>query len=470
MIREKNAIIVFELALIILITIAISFLFFYGVRWENVQFVASLITIGILFPLIGEVRGRKINILNAKSVVLFGVVYWILLDPLTLREGIEKFDPRVILEAFLMILLFCITVYIGYLIRWPRYFVRIFHRLDYGDNLDRRKIFRVAIFSFIFGLLPIIIWGGGLKNVLWQLMHAGRWFSWGRGRWGGWKDWFITGTGYFKILAVYLSTFYVLFVRKSIPLILLTIFVLWESFMSGTRTYLGALVIPIIILYYLNALNRKKKGQYLIFVWALILLGVLQLQLIVRTIQHDVSVSEVIERHFFEIYKQKPTEYHRDDQFYYMLNYVEKVPAEIPHSGEIVVLRPLYHFIPRAIWKSKPEGITRFYEKLTSPKGWGLSTYSGSIIGDFYLCNGWLGVSIVGLLMGFLAKQFDSLIEMSRRSPAVLLVYSFGLVFMFIAIRSYQVVYENWYMFIFMYLFLRYRGRKKILYPIESKK
>ena len=180
MIREKNAIIVFELALIILITIAISFLFFYGVRWENVQFVASLITIGILFPLIGEVRGRKINILNAKSVVLFGVVYWILLDPLTLREGIEKFDPRVILEAFLMILLFCITVYIGYLIRWPRYFVRIFHRLDYGDNLDRRKIFRVAIFSVIFGLsiiLPTtiiaIIWLIGFIAIIMPIKSSG---------------------------------------------------------------------------------------------------------------------------------------------------------------------------------------------------------------------------------------------------------------------------------------------------------
>jgi hypothetical protein len=173
------------------------------------------------------------------------------------------------------------------------------------------------------------------------------------------------------------------------------------------------------------------------------------------------SIGEVIRDNLAGVIEKTPVEYHRDDQFYQLLRFARYVPKAIPYSGEFLILRPLYHFIPRAIWKNKPMGITYFFEEGIVNTEYSQSTIAGSIIGDFYLSQGWMGICIIGIFMGFLAKQFDSLLEMSKRSPAILLIYSYGLAFLFVAVRSYQIIYEGWYVFILMYWILRWMKKKE---------
>jgi hypothetical protein len=169
---------------------------------------------------------------------------------------------------------------------------------------------------------------------------------------------------------------------------------------------------------------------------------------------------EVARESFLPILRGDPREYQRDNQFYRLLKVVETVPEKLPYSGEALILRPLYHYIPRAIWKNKPMGVTGYFETAMKEPGVGVTTFAVSMPGEFYLCQGWLGVCIAGIFMGFLAKQFDSLVDMSKRSPAVLLVYAYGITFLFVSIRSYQVIFGSWYVFIFMYLALA-AARKK---------
>jgi oligosaccharide repeat unit polymerase len=378
-----------------------------------------------------------------------------------LREGIADFPAEIILQVFLMIIFFLIVFYVGYIIPWPGFFIKIFKKLDYSSSFNPRKLSNYAKISFCFGFLPLIIWGGGLKNIIYTLTHGGRWAAaWGRAAYGEWEDYIKALLGYFNLLGIQLVVVYVFLIRKKLILILLAMLGLWVIFNSGTRSALGAAILPAFILYYLSSFHKKKKVRYQVFLWILLLLGIMQLQLIIRDAPEDVNIKEIISDNLKGVIEKSPIEYHRDDQFYQLLKFVQYVPGVIPYSGEFLILRPLYHFIPRAIWKNKPEGITKFFERETAEPGI-TGSFAGSIIGDFYLVQGWWGICIIGIFLGFLAKQFDSLIEMSLRSPAVLLMYSYGLAFLFVSIRSFQIIYESWYVFIFMYLMLKRLGYKE---------
>ncbi|NQU95345.1 MAG: oligosaccharide repeat unit polymerase [Candidatus Omnitrophica bacterium] len=461
MVKKGKNIVIAEFFIIGLMAILVYNLFSQGVSWKIVQSAAALIFLGILLSLVFEARQRRMCIVNAKTMILTGVLAWILLDPLTLKEGIEKFSPESISKAFVMILLFMLMVYLGYIIEWPAYFEKIFKKLDYKYSFSRGKLFKfTAIFLFL-GLLPILIWGGGAKNIIYNLTHAGRFgTAWGRGAYGGWTDWIKTGLSLFGIIGIQLTWFYSIFVKKKITLILLALVNILIIFNTGTRTSLGAVLLPLFLLYYLHAYNNRRKSRYVIFILFYLLLIVFQIQLIVRSSSHGTRVEDIVRESISKVSGKAPTEFQRDNQFYEIVRIGEYVPSTLPYSGELLIFRPLYHFVPRAIWKGKPGGITKNYENLVLGEGMSL-TLAVSMIGEFYICNGWLGICAIGILIGFLAKQFDSLIEMSRRSPAILLVYSYGLTFLFISIRSYQIVYEGWYAFIFIYFMLKWIRVKK---------
>jgi len=464
MIKEQKNFIIFELFIVILITILTYATFSKGMSWQNIQSIAALMFFAIFLPLVKESRERKICIVNAKSMILTGVFLWVLLDPLMLRAGIEVFPPEIILKTFLLVFTFLAAVYVGYIIRWKPYFASIFKNLDYEYEFDKSKLFRLIIFSFFLGLLPLLIWGKGIENIISILTHGGRWTAtWGRGALGGWQDWIKTGLNYFGILGTELAIFYLLFIKRNALLLALTAIIALVTFNTGTRTAMAMLLLPPIILYYLHSYNQKRKTRYLIFIWAYLLLSFMQLQFVARNSPPDRSIEEIISDSFLGIVVQSPISYHRDDQFFYFAKAISYVPEKVPYTGEFLLLRPIYHFVPRAMWPGKPRAIMEDFEEKSGISELGL-TVAISIIGEAYICQGWLGVCMMGIFIGFLAKQFDSLIEMSRRSPPVLLVYSYGVIFLMVSIRSYQIVYEGWYVFVFLYLILKSIKRKRIVF------
>ena len=466
MVKGTKQIIILELFVVVLTAIMIQGSFSEGSRWETIQFVTVLAFVGVLLPLRMEARRRKTSLINGKSVVLLGVFAWLMLDPLTLRESFNEFSPEVIVKGFSMVMLFLAMVYVGYLIRWPHYFLNISKKLDYEYSFDHKKLFTWAVLCFLLGFLPFIIWGGGLNNVISVLTSGGRFTgAWGRGAYGGWTDWLKTGLSYLSVIGVQLALFYTFFVKKNIFLIVLTFIVTWVTFQSGTRTALAALLLPGVLLYYLAFYSRVRKNKYWILILLYLLLCTLELQMVIRDTPQGVPIKDVVGEAFSKIVTVSPIEQHRDNQFYNFLKINEYVPNKVPHTGEWLILRPLYHFIPRAIWEGKPIGVTTVFERAAGVEG---LTVSVSTIGEFYLCQGWLGVCIIGIFMGFLAKQFDSLIEVSKRSPAVLLMYCYGLIFLFVAIRSYQIVFESWYIFIILYFILISLKKKSIIKKLDE--
>lgn len=458
---NKTNSIVLELVVLILLVGLVFVLFGQGVEQKNVSLVSLLITLAFLIPMILGAKDKGISIINAKSMVLCGVLYWVLLDGVVAREGIEQFSPTTIIKVFSIIILFVVTFIGSYIIPWPSFFLKCFQSLNYRKSFAWQRFNGFILICFLMGFLPMILWGGGLDQIWWELTHAGRWTAhWGRGRWGGWKDYFITGMGYFQILAIQLAGFYCIVRKASLLLLALMFFSLWVIFDSGARSALGPAVIPLFLIYFLRPHRNRLKSGVILIACSFLLLAAMQLQFLVRDESSSSATSDIIQQYLVSVFKSKPTEHHRDDQFYRLALYSEHVPDKIPFSGENLILRPFYHYIPRAIWPTKPEGIMRFLEMETNTAGEGLTTYAMSIFGEFYICQGWIGIIIIALFMGFFARQFDSLIEMSRESPAILLMYCYGLGFLFVSVRSYQIIYEGWYIFIFMYWVLKFsKGR-----------
>lgn len=463
---NRNQIIFVELILVVFFGLGLYSFSTGGVRWTQIQVVALLLFLISLVPLVFEAKARQSCFLNAKSMILFGVMYWVMLDPLKHRAGIEAFAPVYILKVFLMVILFLVTVQLGYMIRWPMFFLKYMNRFDPSVyRLNRHKLaFMVLVFLFIGVLIPLMVYGGGFDRVVWELTHGGRWSAgWQRGRFGGWSDYFLTGAEILKMAGIQLGFFYVLFVRRNYLILALTILGVWTVFDTGTRSAFGGTVIPAIILIYLNLYNHQKRWRFLFLpVCILVLLSVMQFQLYLRDSDYK-PYGDIFKVRFEEIVEANPTEYHRDDQFLQMLKYAEVMPKRIPHSGEFLVLRPVYHFIPRALWPSKPEGPLLHFEKLTNLAGQGQTTWASSVIGEFYLTQSWFGICTIGLFMGLLAYQADALIPLICRSPIILLIYGYGILFLFLMIRSYQIFYEGWYSFLFIYMVFLIT-RKKVRY------
>ena len=50
-------------------------------------------------------------VLNARTVILGGVLFWLLLDPLLMREGLEDFSPDIVLKALIYSAIFLVAVW-----------------------------------------------------------------------------------------------------------------------------------------------------------------------------------------------------------------------------------------------------------------------------------------------------------------------------------------------------------------------
>ena len=148
MASRKDSIVALELLILTAIGALIYTLFSQGVSWVYVQLISFLIFVGALLPLNFEAKARGISVLNAKSMVLLGVLAWILLDPLTMREEIKGFSPQNILAVFLMVIIFLTMLNLGYFIRWPNFFERIFRKLDYGYSFSQKKLLYFITIAF----------------------------------------------------------------------------------------------------------------------------------------------------------------------------------------------------------------------------------------------------------------------------------------------------------------------------------
>ncbi|MBW3020558.1 oligosaccharide repeat unit polymerase [Candidatus Woesearchaeota archaeon] len=426
-----------------------------------VNFVALAIAITLISFTWLESRIFGNALISAKSGILFSLIYFVFSDIILGRAGLELYSNKILFRALILVISFIVIFLISYTIPWKDWFARIFLKVS-GNEVNTKKLNFTIISCFLFGLyVPLILWSGGIKNIISNLLAAGRIPIIQRGKLGGWKDYFISLTELIKIAAVQLSWAQI-FLFKKIRLftVLSLLLVLIFTLNSGSRLLLVSLFFPGLMLYYFYNFYIKKnnKSNLFLVISVVVLLMIMQLMLVLRDADEDQSAFDVIIENIKGILTSSPTEYHRDDQFNILSRYVEWVPSRIEHSGEWLIFRPFYHWIPRAIWENKPQGITQYFEEITNTEGEGETTWSGSIIGDFYLAQGWIGVLMIGFLIGFLANQVDHLIK-HLKNPLIMLLYAYSIAFLVMTIRGWIVFYEGWFVFILFWILFKHQSK-----------
>jgi oligosaccharide repeat unit polymerase len=118
---------------------------------------------------------------------------------------------------------------------------------------------------------------------------------------------------------------------------------------------------------------------------------------------------------------------HVDDNFLRLAQTITLVPDYYPYVYHRQIIFTLVRPIPRVFWPDKP--VDPGFDLPTALGIEGIS-YSYSVIGDWYICAGWVGVFFGGLIYGGLARMAGQLLRQNSQS-ANSIVYSLSAMALF---------------------------------------
>jgi len=111
----------------------------------------------------------------------------------------------------------------------------------------------------------------------------------------------------------------------------------------------------------------------------------------------------------------------------------EAMPRDYEFLGMEMVTWSVVRPVPRAIWPSKPEGLSVTIEEIVGAgDGW---TVAATYLGEGYMMGGMTGVTLVSLFFGMVASWWNRM-AMQRQSDYALVVYALGFFAAGISMRS----------------------------------
>lgn len=422
--------------------------------WFWVQMFAGLLFLMIGLGILWDWMVVRRPPLNARNVILCGVLFWLLLDPLLMREGLDDFSPAIVLKALLYAAIFLIAVWVGYLVRPFVTVSRFFSRIPHDTNDDLMFLVTVAI--FLIGIVPLITAATSVTE-LWRLLLAG--YSpdvevgWRRGMLGDRQDFYKSIARLFQLTIPFLGTYLLrrpLSAWKKGLLILMMSSLFIIIFFSGERRIFALIVLgPLFYIFFATSTKALKKWSMLFLASVLILFWLMQAQVQFRSAGfYDFDATAV---------KSNPLEMHRDNNFYWFATAVDTMPNMYEFTNEWVFLQIFTHPIPRFLWPEKPysTGLPFVQWEETG------ASLSISVVGELYVGQGILGIIIGGLIYGWLARHWDELRRYLSGDSASGLVYALGLTLLLIGVRSFGDIVLNWYVLAQVVLVLRFLGRRR---------
>jgi oligosaccharide repeat unit polymerase len=258
-------------------------------------------------------------------------------------------------------------------------------------------------------------------------LASDRWSApWARESLGGW-DSFIDHFDYFGYLLPTLTTLLVIRSRRvTIPVVvsvLLTALITAFLAQSGGRRIIGVVLGAAIICWVLEQHQLKLKQIIIALVSVALVLGIMQWMLEFRnTGLQAMSQKEELQYSYL----------HVDDNFLRLAQTIILVPDFYPYVYHRQIIFTLVRPIPRVFWPGKP--VDPGFDLPTALGIEGIS-YSYSVIGDWYICAGWVGVFFGGLIYGGLARMAGQLLRQNSQS-ANSIVYSLIAMALFAGFRS----------------------------------
>ena len=359
---------------------------------------ASILSSGILFvPLLRAIR-RSPTLLHAENLVALGFVFWLLLDLIQGSYALTEAPEWAVRDAFIAIGVSAIAMWAGVAFRpWqlPRWVAEIA-----SSRLTEKSVNRLVPICFLLGMFNFAYATNFDLPLMFSYLGQQRWAApWGRAQLGGWNA-FFDQLQYFGYVLPSLTALLIArrgFVIQAWLSIVASGIMLAFLSQGGGRRLVGVTV-GAAILVWVQAQHTVSVRRLTIAAMAVVgLLATMQFMLNIRTVGYQE----------FSFRGESEYDYlHVDDNFLRLAQIIELVPAEYPYLQFGQMWFTLVRPVPRVFWPGKPVDPGFDLPTAIGMKGLSLST---SIIGEWYLSFGWLGVIFGGWLHGRLARSVNAL-------------------------------------------------------------
>ena len=394
---------------------------------EDLQLAAIVFAAGIATgPIVAALRQPQ-AILHPTSILLLGIIYWLLFDLIQARFAPEVSNPDAIGLGFMAIALFVVGVCVAQYARPPSFPRLLVNAATF--SFSSRALFRIGLAAFALSFLRFAAPAEFDLVRMYEALFQHRWAApWARGQFGGW-DAVLDHFAYFGYLLPALSVLlYRSEGRFSIRVALLAFFAVVIGLLvaqGGGRRIIGALVASGGVVWVMTSRNQVRS----VFAMALIvvpaLLTYLQFILLTRGSGlesfDDVDVGDLFAQGI-----------HIDDNFNRLCQVIELIPASHPHVGLSWLIWIVSRPIPRVLWPGKPEGVGFDLASFQGIEGVSLTI---SIVGESYMAFGFIGTLATGFVFGYLGRVLARFLTYGQSSGAVL-IYAVGLLALFVGLRS----------------------------------
>lgn len=432
-----------------------------GITWSadsaNLNGIAILIC-GVFWTLLWAFSGRDV-ILNGsrltKFVCFFGVSFWFWLEAIRLALDEPPFvlvtiyqslsgevPPDIVGEGIFSVSLFGLGLVAGYYAVNPSGFVRrMFHyRVDRvsGAWLD------VILFSLsLLGWIPMLVAVGGDINWLMEILGEMRAYQ-------------VTGYEQDPGLATHFGLLSVAggalgFARlvagwRGSRLLQALAFLaasMWV-FSTGSRFNLAYLILPALFAIAASIQQARAREVFILRLKIILLAAIIAAGLLLQGALRQFGITEgrsfVDEESAVSIASRGGFGH---EHFSALLIAIDFTRQRGEYFLEPMTPFFLVHFIPRAIWPEKPVPISWLEYNDAVTGGSDAFNVTPSVIGQYYMNWGLLGVAFIGLFFGVFARVLDTADAVLRRETQFLGLVVCGMwtVFLFLSFRFYHPLY-----------------------------
>lgn len=385
---------------------------------------AMILSAGILLVPIMRAIKRSPTLLNSENLVAFGFVFWLLLDLIQGAYELSEAADWALRDGFIAIGVMAAMMWLGVMGKpWPlpKWIAELAQ-----TEMNTKTVGRLVPVCFLLGMFNFAFATNFDIPLMFSYIGEQRWaMPWGRGQLGGW-DAFLDQMQYFGYVLPSLTA--LLIARRGFNLqvafsmLLSAIMVVFLS-LGGGRRIIGVTIGAALIVWIQSQRTLNVRRLALVGICAGALLAGMQFMLNIRTVGYDT----------YAFTGDSDYDYlHVDDNFLRLSQVIQIVPAERDHIGFqqiwFTVIRP----VPRVFWPNKPIDPGFDLPSIVGLKGVSLSL---SIIGEWYLSFGWIGVALGGWLHGRLARTANRLREEEqyRTNP---IVYGLAVMILVAGMRS----------------------------------
>ena len=393
-------------------------------------------TIGLVVPVVLQVRRHLGSVLRVDNMLMLGIVYWLLVDLLQSAYAFEDVNPEHVQTAFIALGGFAIAVQAG--ASGTGWQLPKIVKSTVLQSMSVRVLHGASLVVFVLGMSNFVIASGFDPVVLITGLGADRWNSpWGRGELGG-ANAFLDHMQYFGYILPSLTVLIAKragwFSTKAFSAIVTSSVMIAFLSQSGGRRIIGVVIGAAIITW---ILSQRRLSPKMVFGFAAsVLLLLMFMQEMLRYRNFGFGVLWAGERPELAV-----RGFHVDDN---MLRLAQLIRF-FPETADYVYYGPVYHAlclpIPRLFWPGKPLGPGFDLPALVGMTGVSLSS---SIIGELYVSFGLWAVLAGGFVMGRLAGMWNKILSLPT-GPGSVLMYPFGLMAMFTGMRSMQALVQMSY-------------------------